>query len=162
MWQSEVKKTKNSHVNSWRYKNMPRLPTQSNQAEPKERKPPQAQSASVTAGVGESQSEVAQSCPTLCDPMDCSLQRSSVHGIFQARVPEWVAISFSRGSSQPRDRTWVSRIVGRCFTSCRQTCNGLHSVHLEADRSSPLEPMSNPPKSSPGYPPGLGYWAGNR
>ena len=41
-------------------------------------------------------SEVAQSCPTLCDPMDCSLPRSSVHGIFQARVLEWVAISFSR------------------------------------------------------------------
>ena len=52
----------------------------------------------------------------LCDPMDYSLQCSSVHGIFQARVLEWVAISFSRGSSQPRDRTWVSRIVGRCFT----------------------------------------------
>ena len=48
--------------------------------------------------------------------MDCSLPRSSVHGIFQARVLEWVAISFSRGSSQPRDQTWVSRIVGRRFT----------------------------------------------
>ena len=43
--------------------------------------------------------EVTQSCPTLCDPMDCSLPGSSVHGIFQARVLEWVAISFSRGSS---------------------------------------------------------------
>ena len=61
-------------------------------------------------------SEVAQSCPTLCDIMVCSLPRSSIHGIFQARVPEWVAISFSRGSSQPRDQTWVSCIVGRCFT----------------------------------------------
>ena len=61
-------------------------------------------------------SEVSQSCPTLCDPMDCSLQCSSVHGIFQARVLEWGDISFSRGSSQPRDRTWVSRMVGRCFT----------------------------------------------
>ena len=40
-------------------------------------------------------SEVAQSCPTLCDPMDCSLPGSSIHGIFQARVLEWVAISFS-------------------------------------------------------------------
>ena len=40
--------------------------------------------------------EVAQSCPTLCDPMDCSLPGSSVHGIFQARVLEWIAISFSR------------------------------------------------------------------
>ena len=60
--------------------------------------------------------EVAQSCTTLCDPMDCSLPCSSIHGIFQARVLEWVAISFSRGSSQPRDQTWVSCIVGRCFT----------------------------------------------
>ena len=64
----------------------------------------------------ESESEVAQSCPTLFDPMDSSLPRSSIHGIFQARALEWVAISFSRGSSQPRDRTWVSRIVGRHFT----------------------------------------------
>ena len=61
-------------------------------------------------------SEAAQSCPTLCDPMDYSLQGSSVHGIIQARVLEWVAISFSRGSSQARDRTGVSRIAGRCFT----------------------------------------------
>ena len=51
----------------------------------------------------ESESEVAQSCPTLCYPMDCSLPGSSVHGIFQATVLEWIAISFSRGSSQPRD-----------------------------------------------------------
>ena len=58
---------------------------------------------------------VAQSCPTLCDPMDYSLPGSSVHGIFQARVLEWVAISFSRRSSQPRDRTQVSHIVGRHF-----------------------------------------------
>ena len=48
-------------------------------------------------------SEVTQSCPTLCNPMDCSLPGSSVRGIFQARVLEWVAISFSRGSSQPRE-----------------------------------------------------------
>ena len=57
-----------------------------------------------------------QSCPTLCNPMDCSLPESSVYGIFQARVLEWVTISFSRGSSRPRDWTWVSRIVGRGFT----------------------------------------------
>ena len=48
--------------------------------------------------------------------MDCNLPGFSVHGIFQARVLEWVAISFSRGSSRPRDRTWLSRIVGRHFT----------------------------------------------
>ena len=51
---------------------------------------------------------VTQSCLTLCDPTDCTLPSSSVHGIFQARVLEWIAISFSRGSSQPRNRTLVS------------------------------------------------------
>ena len=50
-----------------------------------------------------SESEVAQSCLTLCDPMDCSLPGSSIHGIFQTRILEWVAISFSRRSSRPRD-----------------------------------------------------------
>ena len=60
-------------------------------------------------------SEVAQSCPTLCNPMDCNLPGSSIHGIFQARVLEWVPISFSRGSSRPRDQTHVSHIAGRCF-----------------------------------------------
>ena len=62
-----------------------------------------------------SESEVAQSCPTLCDPMGYSLSGSSVHEIFQARVLEWVAISFSRGSSQPRDLNRVSCIAGRGF-----------------------------------------------
>ena len=62
-------------------------------------------------------SEVAQSCLILCAPMDCSLSGSSVHGIFQARVPEWVAISFFMGSSGPRDWTQISCIAGRCFTS---------------------------------------------
>ena len=63
----------------------------------------------------ESESEVTQSCPTLYNPMDCSLPRSSLHGILQARVLEWVAISFSRGSSQPRDQTLLSCIPGRHF-----------------------------------------------
>ena len=62
------------------------------------------------------ESEVVQSCPTLCDPMDCSLPGSSVHGIFQAIVLEWIAISFSRGSPRPRDGNWVSRVVDRGFT----------------------------------------------
>ena len=53
---------------------------------------------------------------TLCDPMDCSPPGSSIHGIFQATVLEWVAISFSRGSSRPRYQTQVSHIVGRHFT----------------------------------------------
>ena len=68
-----------------------------------------------TCNAGESESEVAQLCPTLCNPMDCSLSGVSVHGIFQARVLDWVAISFSRGSSRPRDWTHVSCIAGRCF-----------------------------------------------
>ena len=62
------------------------------------------------------QSEVAQSCPTLRGPMDGSPPGSSIHGIFQARVLEWGAISFSRRSSQPRNWTQVSHIIGRCFT----------------------------------------------
>ena len=67
-------------------------------------------------------SKVTQLCPTLCDPMDCSLPDSSVHGIFQARILEWVAISLSRGFSRPRDwtqildRNQVSHIAGRFFT----------------------------------------------
>ena len=60
-------------------------------------------------------SEVAQLCLIHCYPVECSPPGSSVHGIFQARILEWVAISFSRGSSQPRDWTQVSRIAGRCF-----------------------------------------------
>ena len=62
------------------------------------------------------ETEFAQLCPILCDPMDCSLPGSSVHGIFQARILEWVAVSFSRRSSRPRDGTQVSRTVGRRFT----------------------------------------------
>ena len=58
---------------------------------------------------------VAQLCPTLCNPMNYSLPDSSVHGISQARTLEWAATSFSIRSSQPRDRTQVSGIVGRFF-----------------------------------------------
>ena len=58
---------------------------------------------------------VAQSCPTLCNPVDCGPPGSSVHGILQARILQWFAISFSRGSSWPRDRTQVSCIAGRLF-----------------------------------------------
>ena len=61
----------------------------------------------------QSQSEIAQLCPTLCDPIDYRLPGPSVHGIFQARILNWVAISFSSRSSWPRDWTWVSCIVGR-------------------------------------------------
>ena len=60
---------------------------------------------------------VTQSCLTLCDPIDCSPPDSSVHGILQARILEWVAIPFSRGSSQPKDQTCISYIAGRFFTT---------------------------------------------
>ena len=75
-----------------------------------------------TEEVGDSSScsplkvKVAQSCPTLCDPMDCSPSGSFVHGILQARILEWVVISFSRGSYRSRDRTQVSCTAGRFFT----------------------------------------------
>ena len=59
---------------------------------------------------------VSQFCLTLCDPLNCSPPGSSLHGILQARVLEWVAISFYRGSSWPRDWTQVSYIAGRFFT----------------------------------------------
>ena len=64
----------------------------------------------------------AQSCPTLCDPM--SLPGSSVHGIFQAKILEWVAISFSRGSSQLRDWTHISGVscIIRWILYHRATC----------------------------------------
>ena len=60
---------------------------------------------------------VTQSCRTLCDPMDCSPPGSSVLGILQARILEWIAISLSRGSSWARNRTQVSSIAGRLFTN---------------------------------------------
>ena len=59
---------------------------------------------------------VTQSCPTLCNLMDYSLSGSSIHGILQARILDWAAIPFSRGSSQSGDRTQVSCIAGRFFT----------------------------------------------
>ena len=62
------------------------------------------------------ESEVAQSYPTLCDPMDYSQPGSSIHGILQVRIPEWVFISFSRRFSQLKDQTQVSHIAGRLFT----------------------------------------------
>ena len=73
-------------------------------------------SAETLGACGGQRKLVAHSCLTLCDPMDCSLPGSSVCGILQARVLEWVAISFSRGSSQSRNWTQISCIAGRFFT----------------------------------------------
>ena len=58
---------------------------------------------------------VTQSCPTLCDPTDCSPQAILSMGILQTRILQWVAMPFSGGSSQPRDRTQVSHTAGRFF-----------------------------------------------
>ena len=70
-----------------------------------------------------------QSCPTLCDPMDCS-PGSSVHGILQAKILEWVALPYSRGSSWPRDQTWVSHFAGRFFTTRATWGQGPPKCHL--------------------------------
>ena len=86
-----------------------------------------------------SENEVAQSCPTLCDPMDSSLPGSAIRGIFQTRILEWAAISFSRGSAQPRDWTWLSCIADRRFTvwATREVHNIIYatclSIHLWVD-----------------------------
>ena len=71
---------------------------------------------------------VLKSCPILCDPMDYSLPGFSVHGIFQARILEWVAISFSRGSYRPRDQTLVSCITEEFFTICATTYSSSNNV----------------------------------
>ena len=60
---------------------------------------------------------VTQLCLTLYDPMDCNLPGSSVQGILQAEILEWVAISFSKDFSPPRDQAWVSHIAGTLFTN---------------------------------------------
>ena len=87
------------------------------------------------------ESEVTQLCATPCDPTDCSLPGSSVHGFFQARVLEWVASSFSRGSSRPKDQTQVSRTVGRRFTvwANREVMTNLDSILKNRDITLPTK-----------------------
>ena len=58
-----------------------------------------------------------QMCPNVCDSMGCSLPGFTVHGIFQARIPDWAVITYSRGSFQSRDQTCISCIAGRLFTT---------------------------------------------
>ena len=84
--------------------------------------------------VKERQWKFAQLCLTFCDPMDCSLPGSSVHGILQARIREWVAVPFSRGSSQPRDQTHVSCIAGRFFTdwASREVPACMHHIFIHS------------------------------
>ena len=77
---------------------------------------PENERGNMIVRIHESESEVAQSCPTHCDPMDCTLPGSTVHGILQARILEWIVISSSRRSSQRRDGTPVSCHEGGFFT----------------------------------------------
>ena len=83
---------------------------------------------------------VTQLCPTLWDPMDCSPPDSSVHGILQVRILEWVAILFSRGSSQPRDWTGGSFIAGRFLTiwATREAWLFISMIHMEPFLKIPL------------------------
>ena len=84
---------------------------------------------------------VTQSCLTLCDPMNCSPPGSCVHEIFQARILEWVAISFSRESSQPRDQTQVSSTAGRFFTDwATREAKSAISIHISPPSWIPLPP----------------------
>ena len=85
---------------------------------------------------------VTQLCPTLCNPMDCSPPGSSVHGIFQARILEWVAMPLSRGSSLPRDWTQVSCIADRFFTIWAAQKARLFSYFLLYSNSLPSLPSS--------------------
>ena len=78
--------------------------------------------------VWKSESEVAQSCLTLCNPVDCSAPGSSIHGILQARILEWVAISFSRGSSWPRDQTQPV-----CFSMSGSNCCFLICIQISQE-----------------------------
>ena len=77
------------------------------------------------------QSKLPQSCPTLCDPRDCSLPGSSDHGILQARILEWVAMPSCRGSSQPRDQTHLSCIAGGLFITSATWESGPHRRVLQ-------------------------------
>ena len=88
---------------------------------------------------------VAQSCPTLCDPMDSSPPGSSVHGISLARILEWVAISFSRGSSQSRDQTRFSCVscIGRWILYHHNTWGApIHSLPVYNVVSRTIDPES--------------------
>ena len=96
---------------------------------------------------------VAQSCPTLCNPVDCSPPGSSVHGISQARILEWVAISYSRGSSQARDQTRISCVscIGRRILSSGswdQRCRGKKMGHCGIEWNSAESNPSDPGTTS--------------
>ena len=93
---------------------------------------------------GKKESEVAQSCPTLCFPMDCSLLGSSIHRIFQARLLKWVDISFLRVSSRPRDWTQVSHIAGRRFTIWATKGSPIWQMLLNAEQTKTFSYLISP------------------
>ena len=92
---------------------------------------------------------VTESCPTLCDPMDCSLPDSSAHRTLEAKILEQAAFPFSKGSCQPRDQSQVSCIAGRLFTSgatrkpTPNTGDGSHSF-LQGNSNPGIKPLSIP------------------
>ena len=94
---------------------------------------------------------VAQPCLTLCNSIDCRAPSSSVHGILQARIVEWVAIPYSIGFSQPRDQTQVSCIAGRFFTNWAMRealCNLLAAKSLQLYLTL-CDPIDGSPPGSP-------------
>ena len=104
---------------------------------------------------------VAQSLPILSDPMDCSPSGSSVHGVLLARILEWVATPFSRGSSRPRDRTRVSCIVGGFFYHLRHQrspeplllfCYLFHPSHTSDLSQSGLQALGQELQAGAGLP----------
>ena len=92
-----------------------------------------------------------QSCPTLCDPIDGSPSGSTIAGILQARTLEWVAISFSRASSWPRNRTQVSRIAGTFFNSwaTREAHSTAAAAKLLQSCPTLCDPWDGSPPGSP-------------
>ena len=127
---------------------------------------------------------ITQSYLTLCHPMDCSLPSSSVRGILQARIVEWLTIPFSRESSWPRDWTWVSLIAGRFFAiwargealpdpeqgpaaaaKSLQSCPTLQQQQLLLSRFSPVRLCATPQMAAHQAPRSLGFssqedWSG--
>ena len=111
------------------------------------------------------ESEVAQSCPTLCDPMDYSLPGSSIHGIFQARILEWIAISLPRVSSWTRDGSWISRIAGKTIYHLSHQGSPCLSMKLKVKLLSHIWLFATPWTIAYQAPPSMGfsrqeYWSG--
>ena len=97
------------------------------------------------------QVSVIQLCLTLYNPTDCNLPGSSIHGIFQASILEWLVIPFSKGSSRPRDWNWVSCIAGRFFTICatREASKGTNLNRINEGQLKNLASSFKCPQKSP-------------